>query len=104
MAFKLLVFISIIKPIIKIFNLRNFEKYLIFRKELGVIVFYLAFFHSLIIFYITDFNYYLAEKLIFNNFGYLFGLIALIILFLLFITSNNLSMKILKKNWKNYII
>ena len=71
-----------------------------FRRHFGILVFILAFSHSLYVYFLPQ----LAVNkniLIFPGFLFLqFGFFALILLFPLFLTSNNFSQNILKKWWK----
>ena len=71
-----------------------------FRRHFGILVFILAFSHSLYVYFLPQ----LAVNkniLIFPRFLFIqFGFFALILLFPLFLTSNNFSQYILKKWWK----
>lgn len=100
-----LIIISLIlftKPLSVIFSkIEFFKKLLMFRREMGVLAFWLAMFHGvLILFYLKIFSSeYLPELLNFK--GFLFwGILALISMFLLGITSNTLSQIKLKHKWK----
>lgn len=71
-----------------------------FRRHFGILVFMLAFSHSLYVYFLPQLT---ADKniLIFPRFLFMqFGFFALILLSPLFLTSNNLSQYILKKWWK----
>ena len=109
-AYWLLAFILLIKPIIIIFNLKKLKKYLSYRKELGILTFYFALFHVV---FVTLFHYKilkfdeLEKSVVFFFFNFFIkdkynfiGFLGLIILFILTITSNKFSMKLLKNKWK----
>ena len=100
LTFNILMIILISKPLVEIFQLNFLRKYLTFRRELGIIVFYNALFHSFILLIMSNYNFNIMFNLIKSNKSFAFGLIALLILFLLFITSNDFSMKKLKRFWK----
>jgi len=100
LAFYLLITIITIKPVIEILNLKKLRKYLVFRRELGIITFYTALFHGFYLYSISGYNLNITYSLILSNSGLIFGFLALIILFVLFLTSNDYSVKLLKKNWK----
>ncbi len=95
-AERMLIFILFIKPIAVIFRSKTLLRYMPYRKELGIAIFWFAIFHAvgLIIKYkIFNINDYLGPLLI-------TGLLGIIGLFILAITSNKYSMKKFKKNWK----
>lgn len=66
----------------------------LFRRQLGILVFLLAFCHSILIRFLPTMKIF--PLLPFE----IMGLVALLLLFVLFLTSNNLSMKYLGRFWK----
>ncbi len=91
-------FILFIKPIAMITQYKHFKRFLLYRRELGILSFWLALYHSLG--YLYFFKMY--KLLISNNlasYSY-FGIPAFLIMFILGITSNKISMKLLKTKWK----
>lgn len=90
------------KPLSVIFpKLEFFRKFLMFRREMGVLAFWLAMFHGvLLLFYLKLLSTTSLPQTLNLN-GFLFwGILALIGMFLLGITSNTLSQIKLKQNWK----
>lgn len=97
-AWQLLILVLFIKPIIKILGFKELMWILSYRRELGILCFYFAFAHSIANIFLFK-AYSIQDYLPVNN--YLFtGLIAIIILIFLYLTSNDVSLRYLKKNWK----
>lgn len=97
-AWKMLLLVLFIKPIVKILGYKELMWLLTYRREMGILCFYFAFFHSVNNIILLQ-AYNLKNYLPFSNFLFT-GLLAIIILIPLYISSNNLSMRYLKKNWK----
>jgi sulfoxide reductase heme-binding subunit YedZ len=95
-AFMLLFIILIIKPLSTLIPKLSFlKKYLTYRRELGIVIAYFAFAHGLsYLFYIETQNWNYPALGIYS------GIFALIIMFLLYITSNTQSMIKLGRKWK----
>lgn len=97
-AWQVLILILFIKPIIKIIARKELMWILTYRRELGILCFYLALAHlagsiwNLKLFDLT--NYLPPNHFLFT------GALAGIVLFILYLTSNNFSMCFLKKYWK----
>ena len=102
-CFNLLIAILAIRPLGDIFpGLRIFRGLLPFRKEAGILCGSLGVAHGI--------GYFLVNNLsfsdIFSSYLYdpsrhfLWGIIAVVIAFLLAITSNLFSMRLLRRNWK----
>jgi sulfoxide reductase heme-binding subunit YedZ len=100
-ALSFLVFILFAKPFSLLLPSVGWLKQVIsMRRELGVATFYLAFFHVLMMLAAADvlFRPNLWAP-VYTNWMY-FGLGALVILFLMYVTSNTYSVRLLKRNWK----
>lgn len=69
-----------------------------FRRQLGITVFLLAFMHVSFIRFLRAFALRLPILQNLSTFE-LFGLAALTLMFFLFITSNDISLRFLKRNW-----
>lgn len=101
-ALKLLILILFVKPLGVIFpKISLFKKLVTFRRELGVLAFWAAIFHSItLMYYLGLFSVNEALKYTsFTSFA-LWGFLALIGMTILGLTSNKLSVMKLKKNWK----
>ena len=101
-AWWLLVFLLFLKPISKIFSkIKIFTKTITFRKQLWVLMFWL---------FITHATWTMIEKNLFSldklqkviawDNQLFWWILAWIIIFILWITSNKISVKILKRSWK----
>lgn len=94
----LLLFILFIKPMGMIFNITWMRRWVGYRRQLGVAIFWLTLFHSVMLIYELEFFdvvYYLGWD------NYLFyGMIATVGIVILGITSNTWSVRMLKRNWK----
>ena len=86
--------ISLILPSIKIFT--EIRRY---RREMGISTFYFALSHFIGFLTANNFSKEWMNYISFSN-GLIYGIFALSILVILFLTSNNLSVRKLKKNWK----
>jgi len=98
-AFFLLMFLLYLKPLMKIFpNVGLIRKLMLFRRQFGVATFYFALFHMInsIFFYIEKNNYPVIDTLIWFK----YGTISILVLFVMYLTSNNYSVRLLKRNWK----
>lgn len=100
-AINLFIFIMFIKPFSVFFSkCKMLKKLVLWRKELGIAIFYLAFFHMVGIFIATDLWSYPREWISgFENIPILLGTISLMLMFVLYLTSNRISLKKMKKNW-----
>lgn len=96
-AEKILIFILFIKPIAVIFNSHILLSKMNYRKEIGVISFWFSAFHVAGIIYIN--NYPLSDYLN-PTFGMFWGVLSIIGMTILAITSNRFSMIKLNQNWK----
>jgi sulfoxide reductase heme-binding subunit YedZ len=94
----LFIIIMFLKPIEVIFNSEKLRCLLPYRKEAGVAIFWLALFHAVGLIFkysIFDITRYLDPA------GHLlYAALATIFIFILGITSNNLSIETLGPNWK----
>lgn len=94
----LLLIILFIKPLSRVFpKLKIFLTMLRFRRQLGIVNFYILLFHGVGL---------MAALGVFSNNNFipqpflLWGLIGLLIMFILYLTSNNFSVRLFKRNWK----
>lgn len=95
-AFMLLFILLILKPLsVLIPKISFLRKTLMYRRELGIIIAYFAFAHGLSYLYYIEF-----ESWNYPSLGIYTGIFALLIMFLLYITSNTYSMIKLGKKWK----
>lgn len=97
-AWQVLLLVLFMKPLIKIIARKELMWLLTYRRELGILCFYLAFAHlssSIFNLKIYELKNYLPP----NNFLFT-GALASLFLIILYLTSNNFSMRFLKKNWK----
>lgn len=94
-----LIFLLFVKPLAKLFNSRILQKIVVFRRQLGIATFWLFLFHAgglihlLNLISLSNYSFYVKPHLF-------FALVASIGLVLLTVTSNNVSIKLMKKNWK----
>lgn len=96
LAQALLLLLLFMKPAAVIFNIRILRRALVYRRQMGVVVFYLALFHFALLVNparLLDFSYYTVGNHV------LYGAPALLILALLGITSNDRALKLLRRNW-----
>jgi methionine sulfoxide reductase heme-binding subunit len=90
----LLVFILFVKPLAVITKLKLLRRFVLYRRELGVAVFWFFLFHIGSYFVLgMSLDSFLNGKMF-------FGLVAGLGLLVLALTSNNFSVKLLKRNWK----
>ena len=90
-----IVLILFIKPIGIILNWRILKRLILLRREMGVFSFWAALLHG--VGYLIRANFDLDLKI---SSPFLWGYIALFLIILLGITSNNISVRILRLNWK----
>ena len=101
-SFNLLIFILIISPLSKIFpRIKIFNKILILRRQIWIIIWSFLFAHF--IWYILQNNIEIIKFLKQNLLNYssflFFGIWWFLFMLFPFLTSNNLSQKILKRKW-----
>lgn len=94
----LLVFLLFISPLAKIFPLTPIRKLMPYRRQIGVATFWLALFHAGGL--IASWELYYLSWYFDPNDHFLYGLIALIGMIILGVTSNNISFRFFQKNWK----
>jgi sulfoxide reductase heme-binding subunit YedZ len=93
----LLIAVMFIKPVVKILNIKLFMKLLLYRREVGLLTFWFFLFHAYGL--IVSQNIGLSSLL--NTGSFLFyGCVGGAMLVILAVTSNKISQKLLKKNWK----
>jgi DMSO/TMAO reductase YedYZ heme-binding membrane subunit len=105
LAANLLIVILFISPLSKIFRMRFLIQLMMLRRELGIMMAYLATVHG--VGYLMDpdwYDYIIAPMLVGNFWGedprYVFGLLAYFLTLPLLLTSNTLAQKYLRANWK----
>ncbi len=105
LAANLLIIILFISPLSKIFRIRLFLQLMMLRRELGIMMGYLATVHG--VGYLIDPDWYVfivAPMLTGNIWGedprYVFGLLAYVLTLPLLLTSNALAQKYLGPKWK----
>ncbi|MCA9487152.1 MAG: ferric reductase-like transmembrane domain-containing protein [Nanoarchaeota archaeon] len=108
-AFLLVVFLLFIKPISVLFSKVSFFRTLLsYRREVGVLAFWFAVFHSVSLFYYLNlFSVQTFFELLQSSALFLTtGVLAFLGMFVLGITSNRLATLKLGKNWKKlqYIV
>jgi len=94
----LIIFIVFIKPIALVFGFKKILSYMFLRRQFWVLSFYFAFFHTAGFIYIMKL-YSIEDYLWLDNYLFWWA-VAMIWMFILYITSNNFSVKLLKANWK----
>jgi len=94
----LLIFIVFIKPIWVVFDIMFIKKFLYLRKQLWVMTFYFALFHS--IWFMVVRNLFDINSYVWVDSFLFWWLVGFIGMFILAITSNNFSVRLLKRNWK----
>lgn len=87
-----------VKPLAAIFKINFLWTIVSWRRELGLLVFWLFFFHAAGLIYM--FNLYKPEMWADFPIGLYFGLVAGLGLLLIAPTSNNYAIRLLKRNWK----
>lgn len=101
-SMNLLILILFIRPISVLFDkVVFFKKVMSYRRELGVLAFWFAIFHSLVLaFYLNLFSIYEISR-IYDLSDYVsWGVFGFLGMFILGITSNKFSVLKLKRNWK----
>lgn len=98
-ALWLLVFLLFIKPLGLIYNVGWMKRWVGYRRQLGVATFWFAFFHSIMFIY-TYKLYELVSYVGWHN-NLLYGVIAMIGMTVLALTSNRYSVMRFRKRWKS---
>lgn len=101
-AIHLFSIIMFAKPLSQIFSkIKIFKKIVSLRRELGILIFYFAFFHmaGLITFYnYLSINSFIEANMMMNFM--LMGTLSFILMFILYLTSNNISVRFFKRKWR----
>ncbi len=92
-----LIFILLLKPISQISGWISLRQLVGLRRPMGVTVFWLALFHGAMLIY--ERNLLWSDMMGLDNYLF-YGVVALLGMIILGITSNNFSLRTLKKNWK----
>ena len=97
-AMFVLAFLMFLKPVAMLSKRRELLFLLQFRRQLGIMVFWLALFHGAGFFVL----YELWDSSLLGDlsYHYFYGLVALAGMSILGLTSNDIAVKFLKKNWK----
>lgn len=96
--FAFILFISPLRIILPEFKILT--KLLAYRRQLGIATFYIIAFHGIGLSIVLNVFSQLATIFSDPKNTLTWGIIALFLLFLAYITSNNLSIKFLRKNWR----
>jgi len=94
----LLIFLLFVKPVAVVFKSRFFARVVSYRKELGIASFWFFFYHAAGLIYVKKL---LENVTSFSEMYLVWGLIAGFGMVLLGITSNNFSLRFMKKHWKH---
>lgn len=89
----LLAIVFVQGPLSRFFNI--FDRYLQYRKELGIVAFFLALIHGLVSFFFLPSKFPLAGYMATTNWPFIFGLVGLLVLTILFLISSGLVEKVL---------
>lgn len=97
-AMLLLVGILFVRPLADITGWRFLKIILGFRRQLGIAIFWLAFYHAAGFIYVQD----LTQAVLYFDLGYhlFYGTVAMIGMTILAATSNDRSVRYLKRHWK----
>lgn len=97
-ALWLLSFILFVKPVAVITKIKFFWKIISYRRELGILTFWLAFFH----FFGMIYAYQFYKPEVWGSLGaaVYWGAAAALSITIVAMTSNNFVQKLLKRNWK----
>ncbi len=97
-AMILLIIILFISPLATITQWRSLRIILGFRRQLGIAIFWLAFFHTAGFIYVQD----LTQTILYFDLGYhlFYGAVAMLGMTLLAVTSNNRAVGYLRRHWK----
>jgi sulfoxide reductase heme-binding subunit YedZ len=98
LAWQLLLLVMFIKPIILILGIKELMPLLTFRREIGLAAFWLAIFHAGNMIYNLKL-FQIENYLAWDNFIF-WGALGAIGFLIVATTSNNWSMRKLKRNWK----
>jgi sulfoxide reductase heme-binding subunit YedZ len=97
-GYNLIIFILFLSPVTKIFsNIKILKNISRFRKELGMLSFWTLSIHTIGM--MIDLNLFNNFKDILNENYLIFGFLAYVLIFILGLTSNKFSMRMLGKKW-----
>ena len=94
----LLIYILFIKPLAHVFNIKWMRRHIAYRRQFGVATVWFALFHALMFIYDRELYYFQDFQGIGNYLPY--GAVAIVGMSILGLTSNNYSVRLLKRNWK----
>ena len=94
----LLILILFVKPVAILTNRLFLRKFLAYRRQLGVLIFWLTLIHTIGFIYLFK-MFKFSDFLGFKNHAF-WGMLATIGMIVLGITSNKFSLLLLKQNWK----
>jgi sulfoxide reductase heme-binding subunit YedZ len=100
-AMYLVIIILFVKPLSILFpKIKPFRTLMTYRREMGVLAFWFAVFHSIaLLFYLEIFKTG-DISILYQDSALLFGVLALFCMLILGFTSNKLAVIKLKRNWK----
>lgn len=90
--------ILFLKPIAHSIPSQFLKRLLVYRRQMGVAVFWLALFHSMG--FLNTYELWSVENFFGLNNFLLYGGMAMLIIFVLGATSNDIAVRFLRKNWK----
>lgn len=94
----LLGIVLLLGPLSRLFSFP--DRYVEYRKEMGIVAFFLAFIHSIVSLFFLPSKFPLARFIEKLNWPFIFGLIATIILIAIFFISNNRAMNAIgREKW-----
>jgi len=97
-ALYLVAFNLFLKPVAKITNIKILKRLLIYRRQFGIASFWFFAFHAVGMWQtlqLTEIAYFMDPR-----YNLMYGALAAIGMTVLFITSNDISVRTLKRNWK----
>lgn len=94
----LLIYVLFIKPIGVIFNFKWMTRQLAYRRQLGVASFWLSLFHAVM--FVFDRGIYSIDRYMGIDNYLFYGMLAMIGILILGVTSNNRSVAFFKSKWK----
>lgn len=94
----LLVVTLFISPMSRVFSWKGFCKLMAYRRQMGIATFWLALFHGFG--FILKYEFFSLSYFNDPRSHLFYGFVALFGLLVLAVTSNDLSVRVLKRNWK----
>lgn len=101
-AWWILVATMIVRPLTDVTGINILKRLIPYRKHLGIAIYLIAWLHIILIFLAYAFNLSIFWTPRFWDFNrkIAWGMVAILTLTPLFLTSNKISIRLLKRNWK----